>query len=150
MKNFFLTTLLLFIIIFGFSQTDGDSIYLFVEKQPMFEGGIDSLNQYMIQNIVYPEDKKSDSLSGIVYVGFVVNIDGSLSNIEILRSLGEGFDEAALHLVESMPNWIPAEQNGIKVRAKTNLPIKFKFNSYLPDTTLVYYEADVMPQFPGE
>jgi protein TonB len=100
-------------------------IYTVVEKQPTFPGGQKALQQYIKQNRVYPEVARKAGISGRVFVAFVVNTDGSIQNIELLKGLGMGCDEEAIRLVKRMPNWIPGSQSGKAIRVKYNQPISF-------------------------
>lgn len=105
------------------SQTG--EVYTVVEKQPLFTGGQKAFRQYIKANQNYPEVAKKAGLSGRVFVAFVVNTDGSLQNVELLKGIGMGCDEEAIRLVKRMPNWIPGSQSGKIVRVKYNLPIAF-------------------------
>lgn len=99
-------------------------IYI-AEYQPTFSGGSGALNEFINDNIIYPELAKELGITGKVYVDFVVEKDGSLSNISIKRGIGGGCDEESLRLIESMPKWNPGMQNGRPVRVMLTLPIKF-------------------------
>lgn len=105
------------------SQTG--EVYTVVEKQPSFPGGQKALQQYIKESQNYPEAAKRAGLSGRVIVAFVVNTDGSIQNVELLKGIGMGCDEEAIRLVKRMPNWIPGSQSGKAVRVKFNLPFTF-------------------------
>lgn len=96
------------------------------EVMPGFTGGNIKLMEYLIRKIKYPDSAKTYGIQGKVYVGFVVDKDGSIDNIQLLRGIGFGCDEIALKVIKSMPNWIPGEQRGEKIRVKYTLPIAFK------------------------
>jgi len=103
------------------------SIYTLVEKMPEFVGGIDSLFSYLKANIVYPEREKKNDIQGTVYVNFIVETDGSIAEIKIIRGLSENCDNEVIRVMELMPNWIPGENSdGEKVSVYYNLPINFK------------------------
>lgn len=104
---------------------DVDEFILIASQMPEFSGGISAMMSFLSQNIDYPEIAKQAGISGTVYVGFIVEKDGSLSNVELLRSIGGGCDEEAIRVVKLMPNWKPGMQRGIPVRVKLNLPVKF-------------------------
>jgi protein TonB len=74
----------------------------------------------------YPEEAKELGVQGKVFVTFVVEIDGSISNVRVLRGIGSGCDDEAVRVVKSMPKWIPGKQRGVPVRVQFNLPINFK------------------------
>ena len=103
-----------------------DSIYEVVEVDPEFPGGIESLYKYLAENIKYPEQAKKDGIEGRVFVRFVVEPNGTVSNTEVLRGIGGGCDEEALRVVGSMPRWTPGTVGGKAVRVHFNLPIVFK------------------------
>lgn len=97
-----------------------------VEVEPQFEGGLEALYKYLAENIKYPEQAKSDGIQGRVFVRFVIEADGSVTNAQVLRGIGGGCDEEALRVVEAMPKWTPGMQQGKPVRVQFNLPITFK------------------------
>lgn len=95
------------------------------EEQPTYVGGNGTMNDFINENIIYPELAKEIGITGKVFVDFVVEKDGSLTNISIKRGIGGGCDEESLRLVKSMPRWNPGLQNGRPVRVMLTLPIKF-------------------------
>jgi protein TonB len=95
------------------------------EEQPEFPGGTKAMYEFMYKNVKYPEMAKKLGITGIVYVGFVVEEDGSFSNVAIERSVGGGCDEEALRIINLMPRWSPGLQNGRPVRVRMALPVKF-------------------------
>ena len=82
--------------------------------------------KYLSKNIRYPEQAKKENIQGRVYVTFVVEKDGSITNAKVLRSIGGGCDEEALRVVNAMPKWEPGKLQGTPVRVQFNLPIVFK------------------------
>lgn len=103
-----------------------DEIFTVVEQQPEFAGGMSALNQYLSKNIRYPAAAQRANVSGRVFVSFVVNTDGSIQDVAVLKGLGFGTDEEAVRVVKSMPKWKPGKQSGRPVRVKYNLPINFQ------------------------
>ena len=103
-----------------------DFIYNVVEKDPEFPGGIEALYKYLAENIKYPEQAKTEGVQGKVYVSFVIEADGSVTNANVIRSIGGGCDEEALRVVQAMPKWTPGMQHGQPVRVQFNLPVIFK------------------------
>lgn len=97
-----------------------------VEQMPSFPGGPQALLNYLSEHINYPEEYEEICVQGRVVITFVVEKDGSLSDITVVKSLEKAFDEEALRAVKSMPKWIPAMQNGEPVRAKYTVPITFR------------------------
>lgn len=102
-----------------------NQIFVVVEKMPTFPGGLKTLMTYLAKNIHYPEQAKKQGIQGRVFVHFVINKDGSISNVRVLKGLSPECDAEAVRAVENMPHWIPGEQKGQKVRVAFNLPIKF-------------------------
>ena len=109
-------------------DTNAEKIHRIVDIQPQFPGGDAELINYLSKNLKYPENALINDAEGRVFVQFVVNKTGMILNIEILRSLHPDFDREAIRLIESMPKWIPGEQNGEPVNAYYVLPIRFKID----------------------
>ncbi|MFC5410476.1 TonB family protein [Larkinella bovis] len=121
---------------------DGNGeIFTVVEQNPEFPGGIANLGKYLSENIRYPEAAKRAQVSGRVFVSFVVNTDGSIQDIQILKGIGFGADEEAVRVIKAMPRWKPAMQDGKVVRVKYNLPIRFEL-AEAPKTTAAATEDD--------
>jgi len=107
---------------------DGEPIYDVVEKQPNPPGDMAGWNRYLSQNLKYPAEARRLGIEGTVIVVFVVNSDGSLSDIEILRGLGGGVDEEAIRVIENAPNWTPGSQKDRTINTRMRLPIRFKLD----------------------
>ncbi|PKP03284.1 MAG: energy transducer TonB [Bacteroidetes bacterium HGW-Bacteroidetes-6] len=105
--------------------SDTKEVFNLVEIQPEFPGGIDSLMRYLGSNIRYPIKARKKNIEGSVFISFIVEIDGSISNVKCLRGIGGGCDEEAIRVVSAMPNWEPGYQRGKPVRVQFNLPIRF-------------------------
>ncbi len=103
-------------------------IFTVVEQMPEFPGGAAEMLKYLQKNIRYPEMEKEAGISGKCYVKFVVEPDGAISNVEILRGVqgGAGCDKEAIRVVKSMPKWSSGKQNGRPVRVYFNLPVNFQ------------------------
>ena len=99
------------------------------EVMPEFPGGEEALFAYLSQNINYPTEAKDAKLEGRVYVTFVIEKDGQVSNAKILRDIGGGCGEEAIRVVKSMPKWKPGTQNGQPVRVQFNLPVSFQLQA---------------------
>lgn len=100
-------------------------IFTVVESMPKFPGGEGAMNKYLGKNIEYPQMARESGIHGRVFVTFVVETDGRVTDIKILRGIGGGCDEEALRVVKNMPRWDPGKQRGKPVRVQFNLPIKF-------------------------
>jgi len=92
---------------------------------PEFPGGMAALMKYLAENIKYPSLAKESGIQGRVFINFVVEPDGAISNVKVLRGIGGGCDEEAVRVVERMPKWSPGKQRGKPVRVSYNLPVKF-------------------------
>jgi protein TonB len=104
----------------------GERIFTYVEQMPQFPGGDAALNQYLKTNLRYPAAAKKEGLEGRVILRFVVQTDGSLSDITVMRGFDKDCDQEAIRLVRKMPRWKPGIQNGHPVRVTFTLPVKFK------------------------
>ncbi len=100
-------------------------IFTVVEEQPGYPGGEEARISFLQQNIRYPEEAKELGIQGRVFVTFVVEVDGSITDVRVLRGIGGGCDEEAVRVVKAMPKWVPGKQRGVPVRVQFNLPIKF-------------------------
>ena len=102
-----------------------EEIFTVVESMPEFPGGDKALYAYLYDNMRYPEMAKEAGISGKVYITFVVEKDGSITDVRILRGIGGGCDEEALRVIQGMPAWAPGKQRNIPVRVQFILDIKF-------------------------
>ena len=96
-----------------------------VESFPEFKGGEEARLKFLKENLIYPEEAKKQKIEGKVVVEFIVEEDGSLTDIQILKSVSPILDEEVLRIVRLMPKWKPAEQKGKPVRRKQTMPITF-------------------------
>lgn len=106
-------------------EVEEEQIFTIVEEMPSFPGGEAALMKYLGKNIKYPAIAKDAGIQGTVYVTFVVNEEGAVKDVQVLRSIGGGCDEEAIRVVESMPKWTPGKQRGKSVKVQYNLPIRF-------------------------
>lgn len=102
-----------------------EEIFKIVEQMPTFPGGEEELFKYLGKNIKYPAMARDAGISGRVFVTFVVEKNGEIKDVDVLRGIGGGCDEEAIRVVENMPNWKPGKQRGKSVRVQFNLPIFF-------------------------
>ncbi len=101
-------------------------IFKVVEEMPEFPGGAAKMMEYIQKNMKYPLMARESDIQGRVFVNFVVEPDGSISNVTVMRGIGGGCDEEALRVVNSMPKWKPGKQRGSAVRCSFTVPIIFK------------------------
>ena len=100
-------------------------IFTVVEQEAAFPGGIQKLNEYLATSIKYPQQAKETGTRGRVMLTFVVERDGSITDIKVLRDIGSGCGEEAKRVVKEMPKWQPAKQRGKAVRQQFVLPVTF-------------------------
>lgn len=105
-----------------------EALFQVVEKMPEFPGGTAALLKYLTDNMQYPSVCSENNIQGRVLVSFVVNRDGSIVDIEVVRSVNPYLDKEAVRVVSTMPKWEPGEQRGKTVRVKFNLPVNFRLN----------------------
>ncbi len=103
-------------------------IFTVVESMPSFPGGEAARIQYLNDNIKYPQMARESGIQGRVFVTFVVERNGSVTDVKVLRGIGGGCDEEAIRVIQNMPKWEPGKQRGKPVRVQFNMPILFKLN----------------------
>ena len=108
------------------ADSDSSKIFGAAEEMPSFPGGEKALMQYIKDNTYYPKEMCEGAAQGRVMVGFVINEDGSISDVKVLRSLTPEFDEVAVKIVKGMPKWNPGKQNGKAVKTKYTVPVSFR------------------------
>lgn len=108
-------------------RRDSASIVMMpVEVMPQFPGGEDALIKYLSKNLKYPANAKKSWIEGTVYVTFLLDKEGKVTEPKILKSVSEELDAEAIRLVNEMPQWTPGTQNGKPVIVQYNLPVRFK------------------------
>ncbi len=129
-------SVLLLIPVFLFSQVpialqssedakNTEKIYEDVDESATFPGGTVEMMKYISANVKYPESAMDNGEQGKVFVEFVINKDGSISNIKILKGISRDLDTEAMRVVKNMPKWTPALLDGEKVRSVARMPINF-------------------------
>ncbi len=103
-------------------------IFTVVESMPDFPGGDAARIKYLNENIKYPQMARESGIQGRVFVTFVVEKDGNVTDVRVLRGIGGGCDEEAVRVIKNMPKWNPGKQRGKSVRVQFNMPILFKLN----------------------
>jgi protein TonB len=108
-------------------EEEPDQVFVSVEEMPVFPGGEEGLMKYLAKNIQYPAMEKDANIQGVVYVYFVVNKDGKVSNVEVKRGVkgGPGLDKEAIRVISSLPKWTPGKQNGRPAMVSYTLPVRF-------------------------
>ena len=112
-------------------KIEDNSIYSSVDQMPQFVGGEVSFEEYIRNNLSYPYSAKVNKISGVVYTQFVINKDGSISDIKVIQDIGDGCGDEAFRLLNNMPSWTPGYKNGEAKNVQISLPITFN----LPEPT---------------
>ncbi|UKN02151.1 energy transducer TonB [Paracrocinitomix mangrovi] len=125
-----------FIVVIAFTQTTlandfppdtskSEMVYDMPEQMPEFPGGSDAMERFIIDNIKYPPLAKEKRIQGKVYVQFIVEKDGQLTEIKIRRGAHELLDQEAIRVIKLMPEWKPGSMRGRTVRTRYTVPITF-------------------------
>ena len=107
-------------------EEEADEIFQFVEDQPAPQGGMAAFYKYVNKNIKYPSQARRMGIEGKVYVTFVVDKDGTITDVKVLKGIGAGCDEEAVRVLRGAPKWKPGKQRGRPVKVRMQLPITFK------------------------
>ena len=102
-----------------------DKVFDVVEQMPEYPGGMQALFEFISQNIKYPADAQKQKVEGRVLAKFVIETDGSISDIEVVKNAFPSLDAEAVRVIQTMPKWIPGRQKGQAVRVKFVMPINF-------------------------
>lgn len=105
---------------------DSNQVLIVVEEMPSFPGGIPALFAFVSQELRYPEEARKKRVEGKVLMMFVVERDGSISDIKVIRGIGSGCDQEAVRVVQQMPPWKPGQHGGKPMRVQYSLPVTFK------------------------
>ena len=107
-------------------HVEENKVFDVVEQMPSFPGGPQALLQYLNSNVKYPVVAQENGVQGRVVISFVVEKDGSVTDVQVAKSVDPSLDKEAQRVVKSMPHWIPGKQNGSAVRVKYVVPVSFK------------------------
>ena len=106
-----------------------DEIFVVVEKQPDFPGGTSALMKFLGDNIKYPVIAQENGIQGRVITTFVVERDGSISDVQVVRGQDPSLDKEAVRVIKTMPKWTPGQQRGKPVRVRFTLPVQFRLQN---------------------
>ena len=106
-----------------------NKVFDIVEEMPSFPGGMGALNKYLHDNVHYPVVAQENGVQGRVTISFVVEKDGSVTDVKVAKSVDPSLDKEALRVVRGMPRWTPGKQNGATVRVKYNVPVVFRLQN---------------------
>lgn len=113
-------------IIFEEPEEEVDEIFTIVEDQPEYPGGINEFYKFVANNMRYPVQARRMGIEGRVFVQFVVQKDGSLQEIQVIKGIGAGCDEEAVRVIKKSKNWKPGKQRGRAVKVRMIIPIVFR------------------------
>lgn len=138
-------------LLFGYSTTiSAQKPFVTVEKMPNYPGGENAMQEFIKNNLKYPKEAQEQGIQGRVTVQFVVEENGELSNITVIRGLDSACDAEAVRAIKSMPKWSPGMQDGKNVPVYFNLPIQFKLGKEsisdgkkIKDTILFYNGKEI-------
>ena len=132
MKKFIIMALM---VVFGLTTVSAQKtvvakknqkVFDIVEQMPEYPGGQAALFEFISKNVKYPEDAVKKKVEGKVFVTFVVDTDGKITDVSLLRKVFPSLDAEAIRVISGMPNWIPGKQKGQVVRVKYTVPIMFR------------------------
>jgi len=131
---------------------DKEEVFVIVEKVPEFPGGDEARLEFLRSNIRYPDEAKEKRIQGTVYIGFIVEKDGTVTNVKILKGIGKVCDDEAIRVTKLMPKWTPGKQKGKVVRVQYQMPIKFtlaKDDKESDQNDEAFVIVEQTPEFPG-
>jgi protein TonB len=108
------------------THEEENKVFEAVEQMPTFPGGAGALQKYLHDNVRYPVVAQENGVQGRVVISFIVERDGSITDVNVVKSIDPSLDQEASRVVRSMPHWIPGKQNGSAVRVKYNVPVSFR------------------------
>ncbi len=117
--------LILFSSVNVFSQEKEDEVFLFVQDVPAFPAGDEAMNEFFKKNVKYPNIPKGAVKEGAILVSFIVEKDGSVSDIKVIKGMSDELNNEVIRSIKSMPPWIPGTQTGKRVRVEQHLTFKF-------------------------
>ncbi len=120
------------------AQTDKDSTiveretFYAVEVDPKFPGGEEARMKFLRDNVIYPKEARETNIQGTVLVSFVIETDGSITNVQVIKSVHKSLDEETVRITKLMPNWESGTQKGKAVRVQYNMPLQFTLTDNTP------------------
>lgn len=135
MKKLFALLLLTMAVPFANAQQpvsnndeNNEAIFSVVENEPEFPGGVEALYKFISKNVVYPKKALKNGIEGKVVVEFVIEANGSVTNVKVFKSVNPDLDKEAVRVVSMMPKWKPGSLGGKNVRSRFRIPINFQLN----------------------
>ena len=113
------------VLIYGNLLANDTVVYKSADVPPAFKGGDAELNRYLSRNIKYPKEARDNNIKGRVTIGFIVEKDGTLTNVKLVRGIGGGCDEEAVRAMSVSPKWNPGLNSGKPVRVRYSIPVAY-------------------------
>jgi len=113
-------------------KPDKNGVYQIAEEMPQFPGGEKALMEYIAKNLTYPQEARDKGVEGRVFIGMVIEKDGSVSNVKVLRGISQECDAEAVRVISSLPKWKPGKMKGEPVQVSYQIPINFKLAEKQP------------------
>ena len=107
-------------------EHDGEEVFTVVEEQPDPEGGMPAFYQYIANNLKYPKEAREAGIEGKIFIEFIIDKDGKITDVRAIKGIGYGCDEEAVRVIEAAPAWNPGKHRGRNVKVSMVLPITFK------------------------
>lgn len=104
-----------------------DKVFTVVEEQPEFPGGYDNMMTFIRENLEYPSIARQQGIEGTVFVSFIVERDGAVTDVKVIRGISPECDQEVIRMMKLNPKWVPGKQSGEPVRVRFVLPVKFAF-----------------------
>lgn len=112
----------------GEGTKEKEKIYVSVEKEPSFPGGKEAMFEYVDKALNYPDSAKEAGIEGTVFINFVINKDGSITNVKVRKGVNEALNEEAIRVVKNMPDWNPGKIRYKPVRVQYRVPVRFSLD----------------------
>ena len=125
MKKLIILSLMALFGLTTVSAQKNQKVFDVVEQMPEYPGGIQALFEYLSQNVKYPADAENQKVEGRVIATFIVETDGTINNVEVVKPVFPSLDAEAIRVLSGMPKWTPGKQSGKEVRVKYTVPINF-------------------------
>ena len=109
-------------------EAEPEGAFDVVEQMPEFPGGAAGMMKFIAENVKYPEEAYSKGIEGRVLVQFIIEKDGSVTNVKVIKKVNDAIDAEAVRVVKAMPKWKPGKQNGREVRVKYTIPVSFRLS----------------------
>ncbi|MDE7375041.1 MAG: energy transducer TonB [Odoribacter sp.] len=113
---------------YGDADTGDEDIFMVVEDMPQFPGG--NVTKWISKNVKYPQLAQENGIQGKVFIKFVIEKDGSITDVQVSRGVDASLDKEAIRVIKAMPKWKPGKQRGKAVRVSYTLPINFQLSNY--------------------